>query len=147
MSISFKTDFSSFNKFIKDIEQIERKKKNMMLVVANTILRLSLECFEYGKDPDGRAWRPLKNPFRVVNKVKTKAKTLIDKSTLKNSMRYQIAGSIVEVGSSLVYAATHQNGSRSKNIPKRAFLPSSRLPDNWRKEVLDEVYEYIKDAF
>lgn len=41
----------------------------------------------------------------------------------------------VAVGTNVLYAATHQHGDKSRNIPARPFLPVKKLPREWVEDI------------
>jgi len=50
------------------------------------------------------------------------AKILMDSGRLANSIGFAVKGNQVEIGTNLIYAATHQFGDKKRNIPARPFL-------------------------
>ena len=82
------------------------------------------ERFKAQTDPDGGAWAVLQ-PHTLKRKRHNKDKILTQRGYLRRGITYQVtAPGRVEVGSKLVYAATHQFGRG--NIPARPFLGISR---------------------
>lgn len=79
-----------------------------------------------GPAPDGTPWAPLK-PATLARKKH--AKILTESGHLRDSIRYQLAGSnTVTVGTNLVYAAIHQLGGRT---PARTILPVRKKALYW----------------
>ena len=110
--------------------------------------------FDDAKAPDGTPWAPLSE---VTKARKNKNKILIQDRYLRDLINYQISGNTLLVGSSRIYASTHQFGAekgsfgRTKrgapipwgDIPARPFLG---LSDDDRKDVLEIVSDYIADT-
>ncbi len=77
--------------------------------------------------PDGTAW-PALNPAYKKRK-KTDGGILQLEGDLRKSIVSLVTGGLsVEIGTNLVYAATHQFGDPRRNIPQREFLGLS--PEN-----------------
>lgn len=84
------------------------------------LLRSTKERFKTQTDPDGGPWAALA-PRTVARKRKNPSKVLTESGLLRSKLQYQLVGkSAVEVGSNLIYAATHQYGRGG--IPARPFL-------------------------
>jgi phage gpG-like protein len=50
----------------------------------------------------------------------------------------EVVGDEVEIGSNLIYAATHQMGDEERNIPARAYLGLSDDDESELQEVIDD---------
>ena len=110
--------------------------------------------FRSSKDPSGQAWKQLKHRRRR-DKKKAKSgrknKPLLDTAVLANSLTSDSEGSIRDIGkftlrfgTELEYAATHNFGDSSRNIPQRQFLPDE---DDFPKDWLDEIEEDLLEGF
>jgi len=76
--------------------------------------------------PDGTAWPALSPAYA---KRKKKGGGILElEGDLRDSLVHLVTGDNVEVGTNLVYGATHQFGDDSRGIPQREFLGLS--PDN-----------------
>jgi phage virion morphogenesis protein len=85
--------------------------------------------------PDGTKWPELSPEYK---KRKKKGGILELEGDLRISIVSLVTGQTsVEVGTNLVYAATHQFGDPSRNIPQREFLGLS--PDN--EEAINRLLE------
>lgn len=114
--------------------------------------------FVESHDPYGAAWEPLKT---------RQGKPLVNDGHLMNSIDYQVDGNSVEVGTDKVQGplqnfggtVTAKNGKslffmvgkqpvfvKSVTIPAREFIPTDRLPDDWREDVLDVLRGAIQNA-
>lgn len=84
------------------------------------LLRSTRERFKSQTAPDGTAWEALA-PRTLKRKKYNPDKVLTERGFLRKGMAWQLLNkTTVEVGSNLVYAATHQFGRG--NIPPRPFL-------------------------
>ena len=66
--------------------------------------------FDEQKSPDGDSWAPL-SPVTIARKKKNKDKILIQDRYLRDLINYQISGNTLLIGSSRIYASTHQFGA------------------------------------
>lgn len=122
----------------------------------------TVERFESGTGPDGRVW-----PRSI--RAGSGGQTLVVTATLKNSINARASAKGAEVGTNLIYAATHQFGASGRtirarnkpflkfqvggrwirkkqvtvNIPARPFLGIS---EEDRKEIESIVEEAILEA-
>ncbi len=89
-------------------------------------------------DPGGKAWQPWSAKHRA--KSAPGASILQQRGDLLNSIGFSVSARAVFVGTNSVYAATHQFGDKSRNIPARAFLGVS---DKNEVEVLEVLNDFI----
>lgn len=89
--------------------------------------------------PDGVAWPAWSERYKKTRKANQDL--LESEGGLMDSLGYAVAfdGSQVEIGSNLIYAATHQAGDEDRNIPARTYLGLSS--DN------EEDLEAVVDGF
>jgi len=105
------------------------------------VLRSStLQRFQDGKDPEGKAWTP-SNRFTISSNGsirKSKKKTLVDTARLKNSIKSKVTNKGVAVGTNTIYAATHQLGDEGRTIRAKGSKGLSFVtPGGWtRKKVV-----------
>jgi phage virion morphogenesis protein len=127
---------------------------------ADLVARVDLG-FTDGADPYGNPWEALK-PSTVAKRRKGSNVPLRDTGNLANSFTYNVIGDVLEVGTNVPYAPTHQRGAakgaygRTRrnapipwgDIPARPMLPDATrgLPDEWRESVLNIVQRHIEDA-
>ncbi len=101
-----------------------RDTRTLMPRLGEYLQRSTQERFRTQTDPDGGAWAALQ-PRTRERKRHNRDKILTQRGYLRRGITYQVtAPGRVEVGSKLVYAATHQFGRG--NIPARPFLGISR---------------------
>lgn len=102
--------------------------KKPLKVCQHIMLSGVRKCFSQGASPDGKAWRALKAKRR--RGAKARARILRDTGRLMASTAANNAPGAIRkltdrsaaIGSNLIYAATHQYGDSSRNIPARPFI-------------------------
>jgi len=91
--------------------------------------------------PDGQAWEPLSiNTIEQKDLTNQSEKILRGYGTLADMLSYQISGNQLMFGSSMEYAATHQFGRESANIPARPFLGVSGEDET---EIIDILRSHL----
>lgn len=93
--------------------------------------------------PDGSAWAAL-NP--AYAKRKKKGGILELEGDLRDSLAYRVSGQTVEVGTNLIYAATHQFGDESRGIPQREFLGLSPENEEQINPLIDKWWRGVTAA-
>lgn len=87
------------------------------------IVSQTLERFDFQKSPDGDKWAALSQRTRDYYNKKNTGGTLLNRTgQLKDTIDYKVTDSEAIVGATKIYAATHQHGDKSRNIPARSFL-------------------------
>ena len=90
--------------------------------------------------PDGKAWPKWSERY---GKTRNSGQSLLqNEGDLLDSIQYLVNGKEVEIGSNLVYAATHQYGDEARSIPARTFLG---LSDENERELDDLIQGFIQD--
>jgi phage virion morphogenesis protein len=75
------------------------------------------------ESPDGTPYEPLSiNTLEQKDLTNQSDKILRGYGTLADTLSYQVSGDQLMFGSNMEYAATHQFGRDSANIPARPFL-------------------------
>ena len=98
------------------------------------------ERFKTQVAPDGTPWETLA-PRTVKRKKYNANRILTERGFLRRGIHYQVTGpGTVEVGSNLIYAATHQFGR--DHIPPRPFLG---LNTQDRQEIFAIVRDWASD--
>lgn len=106
------------------------------LLESQTRARIS----EDKKSPDGRAWPEWSDAYA---ETRHGGHSLLENDGhLIGSIHYIVEGDTVWVGSELIYAATHQFGSRDETVPARAFLGLSAANE---ADLLEEAILFFKD--
>lgn len=80
--------------------------------------------------PDGAAWAAL-SPAYLRSKRKQRNRILTLHGTLRASLRYQVSGQQLAVGTHMEYAAIHQFGGEIRARTARAL----RVGGGWRRSV------------
>lgn len=115
--------------------------------------------FRAQEDPWGAPWAPL-SETTLARRRGTSAHILRDTGRLANSISARVTGTAVEVGTNVIYAATHQFGRPTNRfyntprgarapIPARPFMPIRGgvvdLPAEWRRDILDAIADHLAD--
>ncbi len=135
---SFKLDFNTLGleSYINSLARLDLKE--LLDNIGALVETQTLERFEAKKDPQGSAWQAWSERYKKSGKGKD---ILRNTQRLFDSINYQVKGNKVEVGTNVVYSATHNYGDKSRNIPKRQFLGISK---NNEKEINTLVKAYIE---
>jgi phage virion morphogenesis protein len=118
-------------------------RRELVPALAREALDLVHQGFRRERDPDGRAWAPLK---RRVGPI------LHDSGRLEGSLVVRLRGMAFQIVTDVVYAAVHQFGHTFRarggrtarrevagvTLPARPFLPLDHLPERWA-ETFDDV--------
>lgn len=116
-----------------------------MAAVGEAIRTSTLERFNQEKDPEGRPWK------KSIRAQQDGGKTLTVSRTLATSIHSESSSKGVEVGTNLIYAATHQFGDRNRtirrgnggtihiDIPARPYMGIT-------EEDMQEITHIIEDA-
>ena len=110
--------------------------------------------FDRRESPDGTPWDPVSERY-ARRKQRGKAapsgrsgdrrpeNVLELTRDMRTTLRYQILGDELLFGSDRVYAATHQFGDGSRNIPARPFLG---LSDENNESIRDILNDHLQSA-
>lgn len=114
-------------------------------------------AFQSGRDPWNAAWEPL-SPLTLELRRGSSAQPLLDTGRLAGSMTYRADDDQVDIGTNVIYAATHQFGRADNRmfgrglapIPARPFLPlrstGPDLPPAWERSAIEAVQSLIEAA-
>jgi len=125
-----------------------------------------LLSFRESKSPWGWSWARLR-PSTISRRRKGSSKPLMDTGRLRNSITYSVRGNVLELGTNVRYASTHQFGARKGqygrgkyktrrgsfpipwgDITARPFLPIAHegvaLPPSWRDTALKAIRQHIE---
>jgi len=111
------------------------------LVVSQTETRIA----QTKASPSGTAWPSLSPDYA---KHKKKGGGILELSgDLRDSLVHLVTGkSSVEVGTNLIYAATHQFGDPRRNIPQREFLGLSTADEQQINGLIDTWWSGVVAA-
>lgn len=135
-------DLSGIDRLGKRLERLARIDRRPLLddigAAVETQARRRIE--EEKEGPQGEVWPEWSERYEKTRHANHRL--LESEGDLMDSIGYAIYldGSGVEVGSNLVYAATHQFGDEDRNIPARPYLG---LSDDNMAELEDIVDRFI----
>lgn len=92
--------------------------------------------------PDGAAWEPLEPKYQA-RKKKNADKILLLDGYLRDLLHYNASDDELQLGTNLIYGATHQFGDPKRGIPAREFLG---LSDQDSTDVLEILHEYLAEV-
>lgn len=92
--------------------------------------------------PDGTPWEPL-SPGYKARKKRNADKILVLDDHLIGELAYQADSNSVQVGTAMIYGATHQFGDPGRNIPTRPFLGVSTDDE---AEILAILQDHLVNA-
>lgn len=107
----------------------------LMEAIGEVLVSSTVQRFRQQAGPDGEPWKPLKRPRKRGG-----SKILIDRGILRSFIQALTTEDTVEVGTNLIYAATHQFGDARRGIPARPFLG---ITDEDQAEIRDLVTAYL----
>lgn len=87
--------------------------------------------------PDGSDWPDWSEAYEKTRG--SQQEMLLNQGDLLNSIQHAISGASVDVGSNLVYAATHQFGDPGRNIPARAYLGLSADNESDLMDLVEDI--------
>ena len=128
----------------------------VMADIGEQLLNSTRQRFSDQVSPEGEAWSPLSHVTKA-RKKKNKDKILTEEGRLRRLLSVQAGKNYVDVGSTRIYAGTHQfgaeRGAYSKtqrgalipwgNIPARPFLGVS---NDDKKTILEIIQKHLKKS-
>jgi len=120
MRISF-SGVDELSTYIRSIQSYIQHPKQTFAKARVIMLQDVMDHFKNEMSPEG-SWTKLADitVLKRRNKKESSIKILQDTGRLKNSITTQSGDAFAEVGTNVVYGATHQFGRN--NIPKREFI-------------------------
>lgn len=106
--------------------------------IGEHLLESTQQRFKEMETPDGEAWEELAPG--TIKKKKRVDRILTESGTLADTLNYQLGNDQLLFGSNMEYAATHQFGRDSANIPAREFLGFS---DEDEDEILALFHHHL----
>ena len=111
--------------------QLGTRSAGLMRAIGYYMRRRTLQHFREESDPEGKAWRPLKESTIAGRRTGPRAKRrggarklaiLQDTGAGRRSITSLSDATSAEIGTNVHYMAFHQEGAPRANIPIRAFL-------------------------
>lgn len=128
----------------------------VMADIGEQLLNSTRQRFSDQVSPDGQAWSPLSHATKA-RKKKNKDKILTEEGRLRRLLSVQAGKDYVEVGSTRIYAGTHQFGAERGaygttqrgapipwgDIPARPFLGVSNTD---KKTILEIIQKHLQKS-
>jgi phage virion morphogenesis protein len=115
--------------------------------IGEELQRSTQERFGRQVDPEGRPWQELKASTQAAKaKRGQSSKILRQRGYLADTIRYQVNGGGLRIGTNRIYGAIHQLGGkagrgRKAEIPARPFLGISAQD---RERILEIVTDFLE---
>ena len=150
----------AFNRLIQAGEDLSPA----MRAIGEHMVNTTRERFRDEKAPDGTPWAPL-SEVTLKRKKRNVDKILTERGYLSGTIAYREGPDFVEIGSSRIYASTHQFGAAKgefggvrTSLPGRSFfqpIPWGDIParpflgvsDEDSAAIADAVLDHIDQAF
>lgn len=109
--------------------------------IGEALLQSTERRFRSQAAPDGQPWAPLSPAYARRKARKGRGDLLlVYNGYLASTLRYQVSGDELMVGSDRQYAAVHQFGNPDQNIPARPFIG---LSADDRTDILEILNEHL----
>ena len=148
--VSLKIDTQGGDAIQKALNRIAQSGRNLrepLGDIGEHLLNSHRKRWALEKSPDGVPWEPLSEQYAERKREKRPAAgMLVYDDLLKGTLRYQISGNALELGTDRPYGATHQFGrdfGRGAPIPARPFLGLSTADE---RDVLDILREHLRET-
>lgn len=123
-----------FSVFLKRVEETLKDLTPVNQRIAIFLLARTQENFEKTTTPSGAKWAKIKQ------RADGSSKPLNDTGLLKNSLEISFNNAEARIGTSLFYAATHNQGLRG--VKKREFIPT-KLPKRYQDDISEIIENYL----
>jgi hypothetical protein len=120
----------------RTVEKLTELPRAVARAAAPKITRLLQKQFAEGKDPYGRAWRPISAETRRRRKGRKNGPPLTDTRKLRTGTGAKAARFGIRLTLGAGYGYFAQTGT--KHAPKRAIFPANGIPAAWTR-VLQET--------
>lgn len=145
--ISVEFDDRKITKALQNLKAAVGDLSPAFKVIGDELVESTKQRFVSGKGPDGELWAE-NSPVTIDRKGRNKP--LVDEGSLAEQISYAISGDILEIGSSMEYAAMQQFGGTKAefpflwgDIPARPFL--GILAEDEAK-ILSTIEDYLTDS-
>ncbi|PLY08391.1 MAG: phage virion morphogenesis protein [Arcobacter sp.] len=143
--------FTEAIKTLKNAQTSISDTQPLMIELSNHLYNISMDSFEDGRTPDGKAWTPLKES---TLKYKSTAKMLYNEGDLQGKFIQSASKDEASVGTSATYKGfpypvVMQFGKDDGSVPARAFMPidsNGKLYGGVEKELQDIVIKFVESA-
>ena len=156
MKIKIEVQDAELQKSLQALMEAGRDLTPVMADIGEHLLNSTRQRFSDQVSPQGDAWSPLSHVTKTTKK-KNQDKILTEEGRLRRLLSVQAGKDDVEVGSTRIYAGTHQFGARRGaygatrrgapipwgDIPARPFLGVS---DDDKKTILEIIQKHLKKS-
>lgn len=132
--INLKYDVSFLSKISKDLNN-DVLVHEILTAVGRYKLKTVDNNFKFQSDPFGKPWLP------SLAAIRASRLTLDKTGTLRGSIKFDVQGKELNVGTDISYAIYHQDPKPNAILPKRQFLG---LGEKDKKEIDKIIFEYLE---
>jgi phage virion morphogenesis protein len=120
--VALHIDLSGIERLQQKLDKLGRfSRRELLDVVGATVeSQTRRRITDEKSSPQGEAWSKWSD--RYARRRHGGHSLLQGQGDLLDSIGYAVGADEVEIGSNLIYAATHQFGDADRNIPERAYL-------------------------
>lgn len=129
---------------IAKLEKLARQAENkagLLKNIGEALLETTDQRFEDQKDPQGRAWAPLK-PLTVELRGAS-APILTRTGRLRGSLNYEVSGDALKLGPSAIHGAVHQFGATIVAKGKPLRMPMKGGGAKYARKVTVPARPYV----
>lgn len=156
MKIRIEVQDTELQQGLQALMEAGRDLTPIMADIGEQLINSTRQRFSDQVSPEGEAWSPLSHVTKTKKK-KNKDKILTEEGRMRRLLSVQARKDDVEVGSTRIYAGTHQFGARRGaygatrrgapipwgDIPARPFLGVS---DGDKKTILEIIQKHLKKS-
>ena len=125
---------------LKELARRGDNARPALLEIGEYLTESTEQRFADQVDPDGNSWKAL-SPKYASKKKRNADLILVLNTYLGSTIAKNATNTSVEVGSNLIYAATHQFGDDERNIPARPFIGISTADET---EIIEILKGYLR---
>ncbi len=123
--IEVKADATQARKLLGELASRTKHLRPVLLNMGEHLLRSTKDRFDAQVDPAGRPWKPVRPDTMARKRTK---KILIERSYLRDLIRYQVQDNVLVVGTDRPYGAIHQFGGKT---PPRTIRATRKKALAW----------------
>jgi len=120
-SIKIDGDVTALHSMASRLDAVWYAVTDSMGDIGEHLIESTRQRFDDQTAPDGTAWDALADRT-IARKSRNHDAILREYGGLEDSIHYALSDTDVEVGTNLIYGATHQFGADERSIPARPFL-------------------------
>ena len=137
-------EIKEFQEKLKSLKLSSSEERDILESIGAEIITQTEERFEFQADVSGKSWQDISQKTKEYYSKKGIGGSILSRTRqLRDTLESQVNGSEVLVGATKIYAAAHNFGDESRNIPQREYLGLSS--DNF-KDIENIVNDFLEDS-